>query len=359
MPQPIALWAIPVSNIGGVARHVLDMAAVGLPGWRLVVLCPEGPLATRLRGMGAAVLTGAFGPDAGFRASVSTLRTNIRALQPSVVHAHLAYADVVAAVATIGTGARYVTTEHGIAADDTVYHGRAWRSQLKALLHTARLRRARAVIAVSEATKRAMVRKWRPAQDIVVVPNGVDAQEVRSRAVHSVQVGQSVQSGEGPRILSLSRLSPEKRIPELLLAFSEMRRTHPKATLTIAGEGPDREDLQARAKELGLEDAVTFPGFVDAGAAMAQVDVVVQLSVWENCSYTLLDAIAAGLGVVATPVGGNPEILPDHCLVDASDTAAVAATIAAQAAAGFRPPSAWLTREDMAERTVSVYERTS
>ncbi|MDQ4488841.1 glycosyltransferase [Sinomonas sp. ASV486] len=360
LAPPIALWAVPVPELGGVARHVLDTAAVGLPGWRLVVLCPEGALAEKLREAGAAVITGPFGPAAGFAASVRTLRRNIRALRPAVVHAHLAYADVISAVATIGTGAKYVTTEHGIAGEDAVYHGSAWKSRLMAAVHSLRLRRASGVIAVSEATKRAMLAKWRPRQAVVVIPNGVDVEEVRARLRETAPAGAaaagSASVGHGPRVLSLSRLSGEKRIPELLAAFAELRRAHPDATLTVAGEGPDRADLEARARELGLESVVSFPGFVDAGAAMGAADVVVQLSVWENCSYTLLDAVAAGLGVVATPVGGNPEILPERCLVAAEHSAAVAAAIALQADADKRPESVWVTRAEMAWRTVGVYE---
>jgi glycosyltransferase involved in cell wall biosynthesis len=348
---------VPVPDLGGVARHVLDVAAVGLPGWRLVVVCPEGPLAGKLREAGAAVVTGPFGPAAGFAASVKTLRKNISALRPAVVHAHLAYADVVAAVATVGTGAKYVTTEHGIAGDDAVYHGSAWKSRLMAAVHALRLRRASAVIAVAEATKWAMVHKWKPRQAVTVIPNGVDADEVTARIRTAAPVsGTGGASRGGPRILSLARLSAEKRIPELLEAFARLRLTHPDATLTVAGDGPDRGALEAQARTLGLADSVAFPGFVDAGAAMSEADVVVQLSVWENCSYTLLDAVAAGLGVVATPVGGNPEILPERCLVEAEDAHAVASAIAAQLASDERPGSSWISRAEMARKTAGVYE---
>jgi glycogen(starch) synthase len=138
-----ALWVVPVANLAGVARHVLDVAGAGIPGWRLVVLCPDGPLAERLTAGGTAVVTGEFGPDAGFRASFRTLQRTVRGLNPDVVHSHLSYADVVAAaVLATDRRTRLVTTEHGIAADDLVYHGSAWKARVKAALHTVRLRRA-------------------------------------------------------------------------------------------------------------------------------------------------------------------------------------------------------------------------
>ena len=71
---PTALWVVPVADLGGVARHVLDVAAVGLPRTRLVVLCPPGPLAERLRRAGAAVLVEDLGPEHGLAASVAALR---------------------------------------------------------------------------------------------------------------------------------------------------------------------------------------------------------------------------------------------------------------------------------------------
>ena len=130
---------------------------------------------------------------------------------------------------------------------------------------------------------------------------------------------------------------------DLLRAFAKLRSDRSFARLTVAGEGPLREELQELTEQLGIGDAVEFPGFVDPAEAMAAADVMVQLSVWENCSYTLLDAVNAGLGVVATPVGGNPEILPERCLVWTEDAADVAAAIQEQAVRANRPilPGWW------------------
>lgn len=322
------LWAVPVPEIGGVARHVLDAAKEGLPGWRLVVLCPEGALAQRLRDSGAAVVTGAFGPDVGFWQSTGTLRKHLRHLRPEIVHSHLAFADVVAAAAVLGTPVRLVTTEHGIAGDDAVYHGAVWKSRTKATMHRIRLLRANAVIAVSEATKSAILSKWKPRQTITVIPNGVNGPEVRRRLE---EFRHTPIAPEGPRVLSLSRLAPEKGLDRLLRAFALVLEQNSEASLTVAGEGPDRAALEGLATELGIGRAVDFPGFVEPLAAMAKADVLVQLSVWENCSYTLLDAVCAGIGVVATDVGGNSEIVPPEALVGERTDHAVAQKILAQA----------------------------
>ena len=119
-----------------------------------------------------------------------------------------------------------------------------------------------------------------------------------------------------------------------------------------------RADLEKQAAALGVTDRLDLPGHLDPGSALQQADVVVQLSLWENCSYTLLDAVAHGLGVVASPVGGNPELLPTRCLVVAQDHEAVAQAIAEQGLAPARRPqlpSLWPTAATMTSQIAAVY----
>jgi glycogen(starch) synthase len=342
---PTALWVLPVSDLAGVARHALDVARAGIPGWRLVFLAPPGDLPRELRAVGAAVLEAPFGPDHGLRASARALRHAVHGARPALVHTHLAYADLVAA-GTLGRGRpALVTTEHGIARADGVYHRSVAKARVMAFAHTARLRRFDAAIAVSRATADAMREKWHPRSPITVIPNGVDRGAlVAPRAA-------------GLRVLSLARLAPEKRLDALVDGFAALTLEQPGATLTLAGTGPLEADLRRQVSRLGLDDRVSLPGFVDPEAALAEHDVLAMLSVWENCSYALLDAAAAGLGVVASGVGGNPEVLPPGCLVEASDADAVAAALTRQ---GLEPElrpglDGWPTVSEMGERIAEVY----
>ncbi|WP_370894797.1 glycosyltransferase family 4 protein [Janibacter sp. GXQ6167] len=340
---PFALWVVPVSNLGGVARHVLDVASAGIPGYRLVVLCPPGPLAERLRAVGCPVLTDDFGHDAGVRASIATVRHHLRTLRPAVVHSHLSWADVVVAAAVpLRDRPLVVTTEHGIAADDLVYHGTRARSRAKAAMHHLRLRRADAAIAVSESTARVMRAKWHPSTPITVIRNGIDRPLEPARRE------------SGLHIVSIARLAPEKRIDALLDAFAVIAAQRPEARLTIAGEGPLRSEIEARVDDLGLGDLVSLPGHVDAPELMRTAHVLAQLSVWENASYSLLDALVAGLGVVATPVGGNPEIVPASCLVDADDSSAVASALIEQGLEPAARPMLDPTWPSVAEMSASI-----
>ena len=342
---PTAVWAVPVSALGGVARHVLDTVRAGIPGWRLVVLCPPGPLVDEVRSAGGAVTAVPFGPDHGFVTSARSLRGTVDRLRPAVVHSHLSYADIVSAAATPRSVA-LVTTEHGIAADDSVYHGSDAKSALMARVHRTRLRRFDAVVAVSEGTRRAMAAKWHPRQEVRVILNGVDP------------LPEPPAPRPGLRILSLARLSPEKRLADLVAAFALVARDHDEATLTLAGVGELEADLLRQVRALGLDDRVTLPGYVDAAGALAKADVLAMLSVWENCPYAVLDGLVHGTGVVAAAVGGMPEMLPEHCLVDPADHAATAALLVEQGrATDARPkiPAGWPTVADMAASIGEVY----
>ncbi|MBK8731417.1 MAG: glycosyltransferase [Actinomycetales bacterium] len=373
-PPRTALWVVPVGEFGGVARHVLDAfsaAAQGsMPGWRLVLLAPPGPLVDRVRAAGGAVVDGPFGVGAGLRPSLATLRHTVSALQPAVVHSHLSWADIACAMAFPRAfsrgGVRLVSTEHGIAADDLVYHGTPWRAMLMGDVHRMRVARADALIAVSEATREAMLRKWRPRVPVRVIRNGIDRADAPGSTAdpYAVDSPSSPAPARGPvlRIASIARLAPEKRIDRLIEAFALVHREHPEATLTIAGEGPLEGALRAQVSRLGLDAAVTFPGHVDAGELLRHTDVVAQLSVWENCSYTLLDALVAGTGVVATAVGGNPEILSPAALVapeaPEQDPAAVAAALFSQGTTlGQRPTldPTWPTVAQMCAAVADVY----
>jgi glycogen(starch) synthase len=343
LTAPTALWVVPVSDLAGVARHVLDVARSGIPGWRLVFLTPPGDLPRELRAVGAEVVEGGFGPAHGLRASARTLRDVVRRQRPAVVHSHLSYADIVAAL--VVRGPRLVTTEHGIARNDVVYHRSARKARVMAVVHATRLRRFDAAIAVSNATADAMREKWHPRVPVTVIPNGVAPVEASARA-------------PGVRVLSLARLAPEKRLSALVDGFAELHRGRPDARLTLAGAGPEEATLRSQVERLRLTGAVSLPGFVDPEAAMAEHDVLAMLSVWENCSYALLDAAARGLGVVASDVGGNSEILPGPSLVSADDPAAVAQAMSTQGLDPNARPGlcGWPTVEVMCARIAETYD---
>ncbi len=120
----------------------------------------------------------------------------------------------------------------------------------------------------------------------------------------------------GPRpdgsAVTVARLSPEKDIATLLRAAAQVARDFPGLRLEIAGKGPCLPELRQLAAERGLGECVTFLGEVhDVPELLARAALFVLPSRTEGISLTLLEAMARGLPVVATRVGGNPEVVAE------------------------------------------------
>jgi phosphatidyl-myo-inositol dimannoside synthase len=135
-------------------------------------------------------------------------------------------------------------------------------------------------------------------------------------------------------LVTVARLSGEKGIDDLLRGLALMRERGTPATLEIVGEGPDRESLEALARELGLSDHVVFSGFIPHGprliAALDAADVFVLPSRSEGLPHSLVEAMARALPVVATAIGGIPAFLRggEGVVVPVGDPAALAAALA-------------------------------
>lgn len=341
---PLTLWVCPVSNLAGVARHIIDVARVGLPGWRLVVAAPEGPLLDELRGQGCPVVP--LNVDRSVPGVVTELRDIVTKLAPAIVHSHLARADFLATMATVGLPTILVSTEHHIPEEPLALHNSRAKALSRQAAHHMRIRRFDHLLAVSDSTKRDMLRYWRPTAPITVVKNGVERPE------------HAPERTPGLRLLSLTRLDREKNLEMTLRVFAGVLAKQPQATLTIGGTGPQESALRRLADDLGVAHATTFAGFVDARRALQGHDVLLQPSRADNLSYTLLDAVAAGMGVVASSIGGNPEILPVHALVSLDDDADMVGAVIEQGLdLTKRPelPESIPTVQGMVNQVVDVY----
>jgi glycosyltransferase involved in cell wall biosynthesis len=119
---------------------------------------------------------------------------------------------------------------------------------------------------------------------------------------------------DGRTLLFVGRLSAAKGVPVLLDAMAELGRSHPDARLTLIGDGPDRESLEARAAQAGLAGRVTFAGYRDEQAvaeALAGADIFVLPSFAEGLPVVLMEALAARCAVVTTRIAGIPELVRD------------------------------------------------
>jgi glycosyltransferase involved in cell wall biosynthesis len=103
-----------------------------------------------------------------------------------------------------------------------------------------------------------------------------------------------------------------KDLGTLTAAVAVLRRQRPDVRLVVVGDGPERDALEACARELGLGESVRFAGIRrDARRLLAGFDIYANTSIHEGVSLTILEAMAAGLPVVATAAGGNPEVVVD------------------------------------------------
>jgi glycosyltransferase involved in cell wall biosynthesis len=148
-----------------------------------------------------------------------------------------------------------------------------------------------------------------PRKKLVRIYNPVDIDRVRTLATLS---GAPFE-GTGPRLLAIGNLYPAKGFDVLLEAFKAIHLKHPKATLTILGEGEDMARLKHLAKDLGIIDAVRFPGFQsNPYTYLKHANLLVSPSRYEGLSNVILEALALGTPVVATDCpGGNREVVKE------------------------------------------------
>jgi glycosyltransferase involved in cell wall biosynthesis len=189
--------------------------------------------------------------------------------------------------------------------------------------------RAHRVIAISEAVRTSLINDGLAAERVVVIPSAVDAAELQS------QRGPDVRSRFGlpPAVfvaVSLGSLTPEKGPCALIEAAAQLVRDLPRLHWVIVGEGSLRAMLEARIAERGLHDRVHLVGTLDdPHLALAGADVFVLSSVAEGLGSSVLAAMAMGVPVVATQVGGVPEVLGSDAglLVPAQDPTSMAAAV--------------------------------
>jgi glycosyltransferase involved in cell wall biosynthesis len=174
---------------------------------------------------------------------------------------------------------------------------------------------ADAVITVSEELRQRAIAQGIPADKVTAIRNGCDTSVFHpgDRAVARGQVGCDAQS---ELIVYAGNLLASKGLGELMEAFLELAKSRPRLRLAIVGQGPYGETLERRAAAAGMEDRVTMPGRRDAtGIAqwMRAADVFCLPSYSEGCPNVVVEALACGRPVVATRVGGIPELVHGNC----------------------------------------------
>lgn len=279
-----------------------------------VALGCHGPVADEIETLGCPV--SALAEKPGLRPGiVLRLATLFRQLKPDVIHTHdikpMLYAAPAARLARLRP---LIHTKH--------YGTVPQLSQRQVMLGNLAGRLVDAFVCVSKDGARQTIKEGLSAERVRVIHNGIDLARFPSLGPNP----------DGP-VVTVARLSPEKDVANLLRAASMVAPRCPDFCLVVAGNGPCRADLEQLRDELGLRKIVEFLGEVrDVPALLARSRLFVLASRTEGISLTLLEAMASGLPVVATRVGGNPEVVVDGetgRLVPACNPAALAEAILA------------------------------
>ena len=224
-------------------------------------------------------------------AEAAVLAARLRREGVEHLHNHIAMAScTVAMLASALSGIPYSFTIHG---PDIFFDPRLWRIDEKAAW-------ARFVACISDFCRSQLMCFAAPAHwdKLHVVHCGIDPDRYR------------IAPHDGQTLLFVGRLAGVKGVPILLEAMAALKARHPALRLVLIGDGPERATLEALAKPLG--DSVSFLGYrsqSEVAEALAQADVFALPSFAEGVPVVLMEAMAAGVPVVATQIAGIPELV--------------------------------------------------
>lgn len=295
------LEAITPSRIGGAETFVVELCR-RFPelGAEVTLFCPSGRRFVdfaQSRGLASVAwkTTGKFDP-----LSLIRLARLIESRKIDVVHTHLSTASLLGALAARLAGRKSVAHVHGL---NSAF---SYRFSHK-------------IIAVSEAAKRFLCAQGIDRDKVVVVHNGVDLDRF---VVSGFQIPKQ-QTGDNSDVRKalgwderrfvfgvFGRLCPEKGQRTAIEALFLLNQQRLDAELIIVGDGPDRSDLESFASALGIADRVRFTGFVeDVRELMSACEVVAAPSLKEGFGLVAVEAMALQRPVIASDVGGLPEIV--------------------------------------------------
>jgi len=357
---------------GGIASHVvflLDGLCKG--GYAVRVVCQQpgsiaGAAAERSIPVHAMTCTAQGGPP---RVALRALRLAriIADFRPHIVHTHSFGASMIGAAAcAIARSARLLVTVHnyppGTGTMAPGGAGRGWAFDRA-------LRRAKHIITVSEALRRDLVLAYPEVMaKSSTVYNGVETHRPVDRAPSEVRAECGLPA-TGPLVGMVARLAPQKGILEYLRAARVVADAYPPAVFVLAGDGPLMQDAVSLRQELGLEQRLHLLGHVpQARDLIAALDLLVIASLSEGSSVVAMEAMALGKAVVATTVGGVPEVVvggETGILVPAGDADALAAGVldllrdperaAEMGERGRQRAVRQFDVSDMIERTKAIY----
>lgn len=304
----IAFIVTRADSIGGAQIHVRDLSLrLHNEGNQVSVLTGSGgPLTDILLDAGITVrilphLVRPMDPLKDLIAIVEARRA-LSELKPDLVSTHTAKAGLVGRIAAWSLGIPSIFTAHGWQFAEGIS---PFQRFIVESLERFTARICRKIITVSHYDENlALQRRVVPREKLVTIHNGMP--DIPPDLVHSAE-----RSSLNPvRLIMVARLQPQKDHPTLFRALAGLQDRD--WTLELIGDGPDRESLETLAEELGIAERVIFAGQrMDVPERLKEANLFVLITRWEGFPRSILEAMRAGLPVVATDVGGCRESVVD------------------------------------------------
>ena len=305
---PTVLWVIKGLGPGGAERLLVHHAQYASDEFSLeaaYVLPGKGHLVGKLEAIGVPVSSLGEGRLGTLRWPLR-LRSLMRQRRPALVHVHSpALAPIVRLLVRSLPGpprARLVYTEHN---RWPLYRGvTRWANRLTYGLDDA-------TISVSDDTRRSIAVRFRP--EVRVIHHGVDLDAVRShRTDRDAARAELGLSDDTILAVTVANARAEKGYPDLLTAAAEVIGREDRVTFVAIGQGPDADEIAGLHKRLGLGPRFRLLGYrEDPVRFLTAADLFVLASHHEGLPVALMEALALGIPVVATAVGGIPEMIED------------------------------------------------
>ena len=237
--------------------------------------------------------------------TIFRIRRFLRNNKIDILHTHNYKVDIIGFAAALGSGTKWLATNH-------VWHPISATLRLYETVDALVLPFAKRIVAVSHEIKDDLISTNVRPESISVITNGIDLDHfAQSRPTEGLKASLGI-CDQDVVVTIVGRLSPEKGHRTFLETARRMSVDRDNVKFLVVGDGPMRDELHAEAARLGLGERLVFAGFrQDMPEIYALTDVLVSASSIEGLPMTILEAMASRVAIVATRVGGVPEVIKD------------------------------------------------
>ena len=233
----------------------------------------------------------------GFDFSViSKLKKEIKKFAPDAVHVHLNAIKYAGFAVKKTKVKKCVYTVHNIAEKDASGFSR----KLNAIFFKKKWVQP---VALSETVKESISRLYGiELESIPSVYNGIDLEKCRAKENYKL--------GDPIKLIHIGRFFEQKNHKGMLEIFAKLKQSYPNICLQLVGDGELKSEMEAYAEELGIKDSVEFMGAkANVHEFLSEADIFILPSIYEGMPITLIEAMGSGMPIVATAVGGVPDML--------------------------------------------------